>query len=123
MVVAKILVIDDEKNFRQLFFQTLQKEGYQVQTAEGGEEAFRLLQKESFDLALIDIKMSPIGGFSILEKIKEAYPEMKVIMITAFAQSDSEARSLQLGADLFFTKPLDIPELKQAIQLTLASSK
>ncbi|MBI1823433.1 MAG: response regulator [Nitrospirae bacterium] len=123
MALGKILVIDDEVNFRQLFLQTLRKEGYQVQTAENGEEAYHLLQKEPFDLALIDIKMSPIDGFSILERVKKDYPKMKVIMITAFAAIDTETRSLQLGADRFLTKPLEIPELKQAIQLTLVSSK
>jgi DNA-binding response OmpR family regulator len=120
---AQILVIDDEENFRHLFFQTLRKEGYQVRTAAEGEEAFRLLKKQAFDLALIDIKMSPIDGFSILEKVKEAYPKMKVIMITAFAASDTEARSLKMGADLLLTKPLEIRDLKEAIQSTLALSR
>ncbi|MFI5303914.1 MAG: response regulator [Nitrospiria bacterium] len=118
----KILVIDDEENFRHLFFQTLRKAGYQVRTAESGQEAFDLLRKQTFDLSLIDIKMSPQDGFSILEKVKHEYPQMKVIMITAYATPETYTRSQLLGADQCLTKPLEMSELKDAIQLTLASS-
>lgn len=120
---AKILVVDDEENFRRLFFQTLKKGGYQVRTAVNGEDAVHLLQKESFDLALIDIRMSPMDGFSLLEKVKKAYPHMKTIMITAYSTPDTRTRSLQLGADHCLTKPVEISELKEVIQSTLSSNK
>ncbi len=120
---AKILVVDDEENFRRLFFQTLKKGGYQVRTAVNGEDAVRLLLKESFDLALIDIRMSPMDGFSLLEKVKKAYPRMKNIMITAYSTPDTHTRSLQLGADHCLTKPVEISELKEVIQSTLSSNK
>lgn len=120
---ARILVVDDDENFRRLFFQTLQKGGYQVRTAESGEDAVVLLQKESFDLALIDIRMSPTDGFSLLEKVKKTYPSMKTVMISAFSTPDTQTRSLQLGADRCLTKPVEISELKDAIESTLSSNK
>lgn len=116
----KILVVDDEENFRYLFLKTLTKAGYQVSTAENGEEAFRLLQKDSCDLALIDIKMSPMDGFSILKKVKKEYPRMKTIMITAYSIPDTHTRSLELGADHCLNKPVEISELKEVIQSTLS---
>lgn len=119
----KILVIDDDERFRYLFFQTLQKAGYQVHTAENGKRAFHLLKKEAFDLSLVDIKMPSPNGFSILAKVKEEYPRMKVIMITAYGTADAQARSLELGADRFLTKPLDLSELKEAVRMTLDSSR
>jgi DNA-binding NtrC family response regulator len=118
---AKILVVDDDENFRRLFFQTLKKGGYQVRTAVNGEDAVGLLQKESFDLALIDIRMSPTDGFSLLKKVKNVYPNMKTIMITAYSTPDTHTRSLQLGADHCLTKPVEISELKEVIESTLSS--
>jgi DNA-binding response OmpR family regulator len=117
---AQILVIDDEENLRRLFFQTLRKTGYQVSTAENGEKAFHLLQHETFDLALIDMKMFPMDGFSILEKVKKEYPWMKVIMITAYSTPDIQARFLQLGADRCLIKPIEISDLKETIQSILS---
>jgi DNA-binding response OmpR family regulator len=81
------------------------------------------LQKESFDLALIDIRMAPTNGISLLEKAKKEYPGMKTIKITAYSTSETHTRSLELGADHCLTKPIEISELKEVIQSTLSSNK
>jgi len=120
MTGAKILVVDDEENYRRLFFQTLNKGGYRVTTAVNGEDALQLLQKESFDLALIDIRMSPTNGFSLFEKAKNAYPHMKTIMITAYSTPETHTRSIELGAAYFLNKPVEISELKEVIQSMLS---
>jgi DNA-binding NtrC family response regulator len=120
---TRILVGDDEENCRRLFFQTLKKGGYQVRTAVNGEDSLRLLQKEPFDLALIDIRMSPTDGFSLLKKVKKEYPRMKTIMITAYSTPKTNTRSLELGADHCLTKPIEISELKEVIQSTLSPNK
>ncbi|HXN07885.1 MAG TPA: response regulator [Nitrospiria bacterium] len=123
MISAKILVVDDEENYRHLFFRTLKKGGYQVRTAVNGEDAIRLLENELFDLALIDIRMSPTDGFSLLEKVKKAYPRMKNIMISAFSTPDTHTRSFKLGADYCLIKPVEISELKEVIKSTLSPGK
>lgn len=81
---AKILAVDDEENFLQLLTRTLRKEGYEVKTAQDGQEAIRWLEREQCDLALIDIRMTPIDSLEVLGEINRRFPQMKAIMITAY---------------------------------------
>jgi len=120
MTGEKILVVDDEENFRSLFSKTLEKAGYHVKTAENGADAFHLLRQENFELGLIDLKMAPVDGFTILEKIKKEYPRLKVIIVSAYSTPEFQARSLQMGADAFLVKPIEISELKETIQSILS---
>ncbi len=117
---ARILIVDDEENFLQLLFQTLGKEGYQVRIANNGNDAIKWLETEPFDLALIDIKMAPMNGLTLLEKIKRGYSRMKVIMITAFSTPENQHQCIESGADAFLIKPIEIRDLKEAIQNVLS---
>jgi two-component system response regulator (stage 0 sporulation protein F) len=120
-MTSRILVVDDDVNFRHLFYQTLRREGYLVSGAENGVEALRMLQNESYDLALIDIRMTPVDGLTVLKIIKKNYARMKVVMITAYGTPEFESDSFRLGADSYLRKPLEIQELKDVIQRTLSS--
>jgi DNA-binding response OmpR family regulator len=117
---ARILIVDDEENFLQLLFQTLGKEGYQVRIANNGNDGIKWLETEPFDLALIDIKMAPMNGLTLLEKIKTEYSRMKVIMITAFSTPENQNQCIESGADAFLIKPIEIRDLKEAIQNVLS---
>jgi ATP-dependent Lon protease len=117
---AKILAVDDEKIFLQLLSHTLQKEGYEIRTASDGPEAIRRLEQEKFDLALIDVRMTPMDGLAVLEDIKKRYPHTKVIIITAYPTGETRRLSFQQGAVQYLTKPIEIQDLKLTIRQALA---
>lgn len=114
-----ILVVDDEQNFLELLTRILGKRGFEVKTALNGYEALRLLDKEAFDLALLDIRMGPMNGVQLLEKIKERRPDMKAIMMTAYPTSETRMQSFEKGASAYLTKPVDLQELIQTMNSLL----
>ena len=114
-VVKSVLVVDDEQNFVSLLDWFLTKRGYEVRTALNGEEALELVEKGSPDLALIDIRMGPVDGLSLLDEVKQRLPEIKVIMMTAYPTSDSRRHAFGKGAAAYFTKPIDLQELLNTI--------
>ncbi|MCX8116310.1 MAG: sigma-54 dependent transcriptional regulator [Desulfobacterota bacterium] len=115
----KILVADDEKSMRTLLEMMLKKEGYQVTLASNGEEVMRLLEKDIYDLALLDIRMPKQDGLAALKQIKMVSPETEVIMITAYASADTAIRAMKEGAYDYITKPFKIEEIKLVIQNAL----
>jgi DNA-binding NtrC family response regulator len=115
IVVKSVLVVDDEQNFVSLLDWFLTKRGYAVRTALNGQEALKLVEKEPSDLALIDIRMGPVDGISLLDEIKQRMPDMKVIMMTAYPTNDSRRHAFGKGASAYFTKPIDLQELLSTI--------
>ena len=83
MIEDRILVADDEQSMREFLDIMLKKEGYKVSLASNGEEVVKLIDKDLFDLVLLDIRMPRLDGISALKKIKAIAPETIVIMITA----------------------------------------
>jgi DNA-binding NtrC family response regulator len=79
------------------------------------EEAQKLIEQRAFDLALIDIKIGPKDGLSLLDEIRKRRPDTKAIVITAYPTRDTQLRSQQIGASAYFTKPLDLPALLRTI--------
>ena len=78
-----ILAVDDERNLLELLITVLGKRGFKVKTALNSMEALKLLDQESFQLALLDLKMGPLNGVQLLKQIKDRQPVVKVIMMTA----------------------------------------
>ena len=110
-----ILVVDDEQNFVNLLDWFLSKRGYEVRTALNGDEALKLVENASPDVALLDIRMGPVSGLSLLSEIKQRRPEITVIMMTAYPTSDSRSQAFGKGAFAYFTKPVDLQELLKTI--------
>jgi len=115
----KILVADDERSMREFLEIMLTKEGYEVQTAANGRDALALVEKELFDLAILDIRMGKIDGIETLGHIKEISPETVVLMITAYASTDTAIQAMKQGAYDYVTKPFKIEEIKMTIQKAL----
>ncbi len=105
MSKIKVLVVDDEEVMRKLMIKILEKAGYAVETASGGNEARELLAKQEFDMVLSDVKMPDMNGFDLLKEIKAKYPTIAVIMMTAYADSYTIKDALLFGADEYITKP------------------
>lgn len=119
MTKDKILVADDEKSMREFLDIMLKKEGYRVTLASNGEEVIKLIEKDIFDLALVDLRMPKQDGLSVLKRIKTVSPETIVIVITAYASADTAIKAMKEGAYDYITKPFKIDEMKLVIQNAL----
>ena len=117
-LLAKLLVVDDSKDNRDLLTRRLERADFHVQTASDGEEALALIQKHSFDLVVLDLLMPGMSGMQVLGKIRESKSKLELPVLIATAQSDSEdvVRALELGANDYVTKPIDFPVVKARIE-------
>jgi DNA-binding NtrC family response regulator len=118
----RIMIIDDEKIVGDMAKMALEKEGYLVETFVNAEPALERLKTVKFDLVVTDFKMKGIDGMEVLRRVKNLYPETKVIMITAFANLDTAIEALRGDVYDFFPKPVKIKELKASIQRALKKS-
>jgi len=102
---AKVLVVDDEKTARKSLVEILRLEGYQVTSAETGEEALRHLNEETFDLMLLDIRMPGMDGLEVLRQANGIAPDCKVILLTAHGSLETAIEALRQGAHDYLLKP------------------
>lgn len=119
MIEDKILVVDDEQSMREFLDIMLKKEGYKVSLASNGEEVLKYIDKDIFDLVLLDIRMPKMDGITVLRKIKSTSPETVVIMITAYASADTAIKAMKEGAYDYITKPFKVDEIKLIIKNAL----
>jgi two-component system, NtrC family, nitrogen regulation response regulator NtrX len=120
---AKILITDDEKSIRNALREILEFESYSVLEAENGEEALKVIQTETVDLVLLDIKMKGMDGIEVLEKIKEMFPELPVIMISGHGNIKIAVEATKTGAFDFLEKPPDLNRLLISVRNALKSSE
>jgi two-component system response regulator PilR (NtrC family) len=118
-----ILVVDDELSMREFLEILLRKEGYSVDTAKHGEEALASLDRHPYDLVICDIMMPRVDGMQVLRRVKEVSPETQVIMITAFASTESAVEAMKIGAYDYITKPFKVDEIKLVIAKALEKSR
>src|SRR3989304_4138964 len=107
----QILVVDDEESIRWALRKALEREGYLVVLAPDGVEGLTRAADPSIDLVLMDIKMPGTDGLETLSRIKEARPELPVIIMTAFATLQAAVQAMKRGAYDYITKPFDFGEL------------
>ena len=120
---TKILVVDDEAPHRQMLDAVLSVEGYEIHHAGDGQEAISMVEERFYDLILMDIRMSKVGGIEALKKIKKISPGIPIIIMTAYASVSTAVDALKSGAYDYLTKPLDIEELKILIEKALHHRK
>ncbi len=116
---ATILVVDDEKLIRWSLKETLEKEDYEVLTAETGEEALEIIKRDLPDLILQDINLPGINGMEILEQVKKLRSDALMIMMTAYGDIHTTVHAMKLGAYDFVEKPFDADKLKIKISKAL----
>ena len=112
----KILIAEDDKDLRHLLYEQLTGEGYDVVSASNGKEAYDMFVSESPDMAILDIMMPLMDGFSLLTKIRET-SEMPVIFLTAKGDESDKVSGLRLGADDYLVKPWSLNELLARIEV------
>lgn len=121
--MEKVLVVDNEKSMRDFLSIVLRKEGYFVETAEDGDHALKVLEKDIFDLVLTDMKMPRMSGLDVLKALKDLSPETIVIMMTAYASAETAVEAMKEGAYDYLTKPFQIDEVKLIIKNALERRK
>ena len=119
----KVLVVDDEKNQREIYTLILEDDGYAVTTAQSGEQALRLATENDFDLVLTDYKMAGMDGLTLLNELLKIDPSIIVVMMTAHGSVDSVKEALRGGAFDYLGKPVDRDELLKVVQSALGRLK
>lgn len=106
----RILVVDDDINILRVFKKILEKEGYIVETAETGKEAFKKIKKEKFSVCLVDVRLPDMDGTELLLKMAKDSKTVKII-VTGFSTDEVGKRAADYGADDFLVKPVKAEEL------------
>jgi DNA-binding NtrC family response regulator len=118
-VKPRILVIDDESGIRDSLKMILEYEGYEVMQAATGEEGVKLVEREAPDLVFLDIKMPGMDGLELQRKMREAHPEIIIIIMTGYASVETAVQALKDGAYDYITKPFDPDDLTHVIHKAL----
>jgi two-component system, NtrC family, response regulator PilR len=105
--VPRILIVDDELSMREVLEHLLLREGYQVACAENGQQAISMIKAKVFDLLLCDIRLGDLSGIDVLRASKERNPETVVIMISAYATTETAVEAMNDGAYDYVPKPFD----------------
>ena len=106
-----VLIVEDESVVRELLERTMLSEGYKVQTACDGREAWKLIQEDNTDIIISDAKMPHMDGFELLKRTKAEHPSIGFIIMTAFDDSYSIKEAMLLGADEYISKPFESIEV------------
>jgi two-component system, NtrC family, response regulator AlgB len=118
--MAKLLIVDDEKNIRQSLTHFLSGCGHEVSVAESSREALELLSEGTeFDLVLSDWRMAEMNGLELLTAIKEKYPDLVVVLMTAYGTIDNAVAAMKAGAYDYLTKPFSVDQIQHVVERAL----
>lgn len=116
---ARILVCDDEEHVLLTLQAILQEDGYRVDVAADGVKAIEALRASHYDLVLTDLKMPGVDGLGVLAEVQKSSPSTVTIMMTGYGSVGSAIEAVHLGAYEYLLKPMEVPELKQAVRRSL----
>ena len=114
-MTMRILVVDDEKIALRNLDHILSREGYEVTTTQSGAQALSLLDSHPFDLVLTDLKMDKVDGLEVLRRCKARYPDVEVILLTAFATLETAVTAMREGAFHYIAKPFRLEEVRGTV--------
>jgi DNA-binding response OmpR family regulator len=114
----RILIVEDDSDMQQQMCSQLSARGYEVEAADNGVEALRVLEKRSFHLILLDITMPEMDGLEVCRRIR-ARSSVPIILVTAAERTDTKITALELGGDDYLTKPFQMGELIARIRAVL----
>ncbi|SMC26250.1 Response regulator receiver domain-containing protein [Desulfacinum hydrothermale DSM 13146] len=120
--MKRILVIEDDEGLRDLLQNFLEETGYQVVQAADGLEGMEAIEKESFDLIVVDVMLPYVSGIGLLKIVKKRNPDLPIICITGYGNSPEELAQRE-HADRVLSKPFDLKNLLGAVQELLAADE
>jgi DNA-binding NtrC family response regulator len=112
----KILLVDDDETIRSTMRAILEDEGYSVDSASNGKEAIQKTQEQSYNLALLDIRLPDMEGVELLKLMKEPMPRMRKIMVTGFPSLQNAVEAVNKNADAYLIKPVDVDKLLATVK-------
>lgn len=112
----RLLLVDDEEGFVNVFANRLAKRNMVVTKAYSGSEGIQALRRQDFDVAVLDLKMEDMDGIEVLKIFKKMDPKLVVIMLTGHGSAESAREGLEQGAFDYLTKPCELEELIQKIR-------
>ncbi len=121
--MAEILVVDDDQSVASAFERFLQYEGHAHRIASSAQEALRLIVEKTPDLVVMDIRMPGVDGLQALQEIRARFPDIYVVMMTAYGTSQTSIDAIRAGAFDYLTKPLDLEQLSDVIAKALAARR
>jgi two-component system, OmpR family, response regulator MprA len=120
---VRALVVDDERGVREVLRRVLTLDGYEVQTADGGAEAFDLISRDVPDVVLLDVGMPDIDGLEVCKGLRRVGERVPILMLTARSAISDRVEGLDVGADDYMVKPFDVEELKARLRALLRRSR
>ena len=123
MASKPILIVDDEPIVRESIRDWLEDAGYQVMTAESGEEALELIEKQDFSVVVLDVRLPGKTGIKVLGEVKAIKPQIKSIIITAYPTAELAAEAASLGAVDYLIKPVAPEDLQKLIEQTILKAE
>src|SRR6185436_12613016 len=121
--MAEILVVDDDQAVATAFERFLKHEGHVCTLASNGEDALRLAGERDPDLVVMDIKMPGVDGLQTLQQLRSRFPDLYIVMMTAYGTSQTSIDAIRAGAFEYLTKPLDLDQLRGVIRQALAAKE
>ena len=116
---GSILVVDDDASMRATLGRILIAKGYQAETAATGREALQKVECRPFNLVLLDIRLPDIAGMDLLAPLKARWPDMAVVLVTAYASIQTAIQALNEGAAAYIVKPMDVDEMLATVRQVL----
>ncbi len=127
MAMGKIMVVDDEKNVRDIVRLQLEKRGFNIFEAENGEQAIKLLKEGnnfvSMGLILCDIRMPKVNGIEVIDYLKREAPGIPIIVLTGYPDTELAVSLLKKGVKDYLVKPIDKAKLLEAVDSVVAAGK
>jgi len=120
---ARVFVVDDEPQIRELLASALKREGYHVTTFDDGRRALETLETENAEILITDLRMPGISGLDLIRNAKGIRADLGAILITAFASTETAVQALRFGADDYLTKPFSLDDLRKVVHRVLTSGR
>jgi DNA-binding NtrC family response regulator len=118
-----VLIADDEESMREFLEIVIGNEGFQVKTVPGGEAALEVIQSSPPRVFIQDLRMGGLDGMALLERVKQARPELPVIVITAYSTWNTAVEAMRLGAFDYLKKPFDTDHIRSIVQRAIQVSE
>ncbi|MHB8880723.1 MAG: sigma-54-dependent transcriptional regulator [Thermodesulfovibrionales bacterium] len=115
----KLLIVEDEETLRESLERVFIRDGYEVDGVDSSEAALETIRDSSYDLVITDIVLPGINGIALLKRCRENNPDLKVIIMTAFASIETAVEAIRAGAYDYLVKPVRHDQIKDAVRKAL----